>query len=164
MTTKKAADSAQKGRSKAAKNKTVAKRRNLTPRQTDLIKGVVAGKSVRRAALDAGYSERMASHSTELLSSDTLRSFCQSRLSLDKVLTRIDEGMDAESTEVVVLGRKGDEKIEMRAFPDYGERRQAAALAAKLIGADPASKIEVKGDVNAVINVRFTNVAACAEP
>lgn len=164
MSTKKAADSAQSGRSKAAKKKTSGNLRKPSPRQADLIKGVVAGKSVRRAALDAGYSESMANHAGELLSSDALRGFCQRRLSLDKVLTRIDEGLDAEATDVVVIGRKGKEKIELRAFPDYGERRQAAALAARLIGADPANKIEVKGDVVQLIKVEFVNVAALQEP
>jgi hypothetical protein len=164
MTTKKAADSAHKGRSKAAKKKTGEKRRKLTSRQTDLVKGIVSGKSVRRAALDAGYSERMANHAGELLSSDALRGFCQSRLSLEKVLDRIDEGMDAERVETIVLGRKGKETVKFNSSPDYCERRQSAALAARLIGADPANRIEVKGDMVQLVKVEFVNVAALQEP
>ncbi len=128
------------------------------------MKGLAAGKSVRQAALDSGYSERMAEHAGELLSSDVLRRFCQERLSLDKVLLRIDEGMDAEISQSLVLGRKGKEKVLTSTFPNYPERRQSAALAARLIGADPAAKIEVKGDLNHSVKVTFVDVAACAEP
>lgn len=124
----------------------------------------MGGKSVRRAALDAGYSEHSAAHPQELLSSDALRAFCQQKLSLDKVLTRVDEGMDAELSESIVLGRKGSEKVITNTFPNYPERRQSAALAARLIGADPSAKIEVKGDLTQLIKVEFVNVAALSEP
>jgi phage terminase small subunit len=146
------------------KKKTSGKLRKPTARQASLIKGVVEGKSVRKAALDAGYSPNTAEHAGELLSTEALRGFCQSRLSLDKILARIDEGMDAEVNESIVLGRKGQEKVQTSTYPNYSERRQAAALAAKLVGADPASKIEVKGDLTQLVKVTFLNVAACAEP
>lgn len=160
MTTKKAAASAPKGRAKAAKKRNGAKRRKLTPRQTNLLKGVVEGKSVRRAALDAGYSERSARHAGELLSTEAMRAIMQSRFSLEKICQRIDEGMDAELSNTVVLGRKGKEKIQVFSYPNHSERRQAAALAAKLIGADPAAKLEVHGDVNTLVRVEFVDVAA----
>lgn len=148
----------------AAKKKTGAKRRKASPRQAKLITGIAAGKSVRRAALEAGYSERMASHAGELLSSDALRGICQRTLSLDKVLMRIDEGMDAEETEVIVVGRKGKEKIKLQTYPNFSERRQSSALAARLIGADPSAKIEVKGDLTQLVKVEFIHVAALSEP
>ena len=163
MANKKAAASAHKGRAKAAKQKTREKRRKPTPRQANLIAGIVAGKSTRRAALDAGYSERSADHAKELLSSDVLRGFCQQRLSLEKILDRVDEGLDADTTQVVIIGRKGKEKVSLERFPDYGERRQAAALAAKLVGADPANRIEVTGQGGGAIRVIFENVAALRE-
>jgi hypothetical protein len=145
------------------KKKTGEKRRKPTPRQSALIKGVVEGKSTRQAALDAGYSERMANHAGELLSTEALRAFCQSRLSLEKILLRVDEGMDAEVTESLVLGRKGKEKVLTSSYPNHTERRQAAALAAKLVGADPAYRIEVKGDINNFVRVEFVNVDGLAE-
>jgi hypothetical protein len=167
MAKKKASDSGQ-GRSKGAKkkqNESVGKRgKPLTPRQTNLIQGIIAGKSTRQAALDAGYSERSADNPKELLSTEALRGFCQQRLSIDKVLKRIDEGMDATQSTPIVIGRKGQETIEMVESPNYFERRSAAALAAKLIGADPAAKIEVKGDLTQFVKVEFVNVAACPEP
>lgn len=160
MSNKKAAASADHRRAKAAKKKSGEKRRKPTPRQVHLIAGLAAGKTTRQAALDAGYSMRMADHAGELLGTEALRAFCQRRLSLDKVLMRINEGMDAERVEIVVLGRKGDEQIDVERMPDYSERRQSAALAAKLIGADPASKIEVHGDVTTLVKVEFVDVAA----
>lgn len=163
MANKKAAASA-KRRAKAAKNESGAKRRKPTPRQTNLIEGIVAGKSTRQAALDAGYSERMANHAGELLGTEALRGFLQKRLSLEKIADRIDEGMDATRSEIIVMGRKGHETVRIEETPDYTERRQSAALAARLIGADPSSKIEVHGDLTQLVKVHFVNVAACAEP
>lgn len=106
----------------------------------------------------------MANHAGELLSTDALRAFCQQKLSLEKALTRIDEGMDAEETEVIVIGRKGKEKIQLQTCPNFSERRQSAALAARLIGADPSAKIEVKGDLTQLVKVEFIHVAALQEP
>lgn len=162
MAKKRAGASADR-RAKPAKKKTGVKRRKPTARQTDLVNGIVAGKSVRRAALDAGYSERSANHAGELLSSEALREFCQRRLSIDKILQRVDEGMDATTDETIIVGRKGKEQVSFHQAPDFGERRQAAALAAKLIGADPANKIEVKGDVNSFVRVEFVNVDGLIE-
>lgn len=163
MTQKKAAASA-KGRAKAAKKKNGVKRRKLTPRQTLLLKGMVEGNSVRQAALAAGYSERSANHASELLSTEAMRAELQRRLSLDKIIQRIDEGMDATQSQVVVTGRKGGEHIDHFESPNYFERRSAAALAAKLIGADPSTKIEVKGDLTQLVKVTFVEVAAVAQP
>lgn len=163
MTTKKAAASAEK-RAKAAKKQSGGKRRKLSPRQTSLIEGIVEGKSVRRAALDAGYSERMADHAGELLSTETMRAFVQKRFSLEKICQRIDEGMDAETSEVIILGRKGSETVQFNNAPNYTERRQSAALAARLMGADPASKVEIHGNVQTLVKVTFEDVAATAAP
>lgn len=158
MTTKTAAASA-RIRGRKPQTNSGAKRRKTTPRQQRFVQGVLEGKSQRQAALDAGYSERMARHPGELLSTESLRGLCQSRLSLEKILQRIDEGMDATQSQVIVLGRKGKETIETVEGPNYFERRSAAALAAKLIGADPAAKIEVHGDVTTLVKVEFVDVA-----
>lgn len=138
----------------------------MTPRQVKLVKGIVEGKSTYRAALDAGYSHNTAKDAGELLSTEAMREFLQRKLSIDKICGRIDEGMDATRKESVVIGSKlrGDEQVVVNEYVDYGERRQASALAAKLIGADPTSKIEVKGDLTQLVKVTFLNVAACAEP
>ena len=149
---------------KKAKKKISGKQRKLSPKQSRLVKGIAEGKSVRSAALDAGYSEASANHAGTLLSTEAMREVMQRRFSLDKICQRINEGMDAEETETVIVGRKGKETVSFQSYPDYSERRQAAALAARLVGADPASKIEVKGDLTQLVKVEFINVAALAEP
>lgn len=163
MSKKKAGALPHKG-AKPAKTKKSGKQRTPTKRQIDLIKGIVAGKSTRQAALAAGYAPNSAEHAGALLSSEVLRGFCQKRLSIDKILARVDEGMDATTDETIIVGRKGKEKISFRQAPDFGERRQAAALAAKLIGADPANKIEVSGEMTAKVQIEYINVAALQEP
>lgn len=153
---------------KAPKKKIRAKRRKprkASPRQAKLIQGIHEGKSVRRAAFDAGYSDHSANHAAELLSSEVLRKMCQKRLSLNKVLLRIDEGMDATASFPIVLGPKANQKVEVQTYPNYSERRKAAALAARLIGLDPSAKIEIEGGAGSGQNVtvRFTNVSALQE-
>lgn len=161
MSKKKAAVEAH-GPTKAAKKKKRGKVRKLSIRQTKLLKGVVEGKSVLQAALAAGYSEHTAEHASVLLSTEAMRHELQRRIPLDKIIQRVNEGMDAMRSDSFVIGSKlkGDERIESIDSIDYGERRQAAALAAKLVGADPASKFEIKGDVNNFIRVEFIDVAA----
>lgn len=165
MTQRKRRPKAKAGR-KPRKKKTGEKRRNPTPRQAKLIEGIVAGQSTRQAALTAGYSERMADHAGELLSSEVLRGFLQRRLSLEKISDRIDEGMDATIKQTLIIGSKlkGTEQVVVNEFIDYGERRMSAALAAKLIGADPSAKIEDNGSRNQnSITVNFVHVATLQE-
>jgi hypothetical protein len=143
------------------KKKTGAKRRKASVRQTKLIDGVTKGKSVHRAALDAGYSERMARHAGELLSTSALReAFGRYIASPEKIAQRINEGLDAVEERVIIVGRKGKEKVSIEQTVDYGERRQYAALAARLSSLDPGVKIEHGGQVDTKVIVEFVDVAA----
>lgn len=164
MTTKKGSGRNRTAGAKAAKKKKSAKLRKLTPRQTNLIEGIVDGKSVRRAALDAGYTENTAEKASKLLSTEAMREFMQKRFSLAKICQRVDEGMDATTSETVIVGRKGKETVSFKETPNFSERRQASALAAKLIGADPAAKMEVKGDFIHEMTVNWVNVDAVDAP
>ena len=156
---KKAAVSAS-GRTKAAKKKTGAKRRKVTPRQAKLVEGITKGKSQRQAALDAGYSERMARHPSELLSASALReAFGRFIAPPEKIARRINEGLDAVEQEVIVMGRKGKETIRIQELVDYSERRQYAALASRLTGLDPGVKVEHAGQVTTRVLVEFSDVA-----
>jgi hypothetical protein len=136
------------------KKKTGAKRRKASVRQTKLIDGVTKGKSVHRAALDAGYSERMARHAGELLSTSALReAFGRYIASPEKIAQRINEGLDATKQEIIITGRKGKEEIDIRDMVDYSERRQYAALAARLSSLDPGVKVEHSGQTKMVIEM-----------
>ena len=160
MTSKKSGDrSPRAGRNR--KKKTRVKPRKPSVRQAKLIEGVTKGKSVRRAALDAGYSESMAEHATELLGTAALRAaFARFIAPPEKIAQRINEGLDATEKEVVVLGRKGKETIEIRETVDYSERRQYAALASRLTGLDPGVKIEHGGQVAHRMILENIDVAA----
>jgi len=136
------------------KQKTGAKRRTPSIRQKKLVEGVTKGKSVRRAALDAGYSERMARHAGELLSASALReAFGRFIAPPEKIAQRINEGLDAVEERVIIVGRKGKEKVSIEHMVDYGERRQYAALASRLTGLDPGVKIEHSGQTKMIIEM-----------
>ena len=123
--------------------------------------GVSKGKSVHRAALDAGYSKRSAQHAGELLSATALReAFGRFIAPPEKIAQRINEGLDAVEERVIIVGRKGKEKVSIEHMVDYGERRQYAALAARLSSLDPGVKIEHSGEITNKVIVEMEEVAA----
>jgi phage terminase small subunit len=143
------------------KKKTDVKRRKASIRQKKLIEGVTKGKSVHRAALDAGYSKRSAEHAGELLSATALReAFGRFIAPPEKIAQRINEGLDATEERVIIIGRKGKEKVTVEETVDFGERRQYAALAARLTGLDPGVKIEHGGQVAHRLILENIDVAA----
>lgn len=162
MATKKAADSAHKGRSKAAKKKSAKNREKLTPRQNALIEGILDGKSTHRAALDAGYSPNSAQHPAELLNTAKMREALGILIApIEKIAQRINEGLDAKKTEFAKFEGRISDSVDCI---DFEQRRQYAALAAKLKGLDPGIKVEHEGDVTQRVIVEFVDVAALQEP
>jgi hypothetical protein len=103
---------------------------SLRPRQSKLLEGIVDGKSVHKAALDAGYSPNTADHPTDLLGTKSMRAALQALLPpVEKIAQRINEGLDAMKTEFA----KFEGKItDSRECVDFAERRQYAELACKL--------------------------------
>jgi hypothetical protein len=164
MAKKKASDSGQ-GRSKGAKKKQTKRakiREHLSPRQNALIEGILGGKSTHRAALDAGYSPNTAQHPGELLDTQRMREALASLIApVEKIAQRINEGLDAKITEFAKFEGRITHSVDCI---DFEQRRQYAALAAKLKGLDPSSKLEVKGDLTQFVKVEFVNVATCPEP
>jgi hypothetical protein len=70
--------------------------RKLSIRQLRLLEGLTAGKSTRRAALDAGYSNHSAGHPAELLDRPALRdALCQMIAPIEMIAERINQGLDA---------------------------------------------------------------------
>jgi hypothetical protein len=115
---------------KEAKKKTAKNRVSLKPRQAKLVEGIADGKSVRRAALDAGYSPNTAQHPADLLQTKSVRAAMRALIApIEKIAQRINEGLDAEKTEFAKFeGQISDS----RNCIDFGERRQYAELACKL--------------------------------
>jgi|HubBroStandDraft_6_1064221.scaffolds.fasta_scaffold22481_4 hypothetical protein len=125
LPTKKRKTSRKKKGAKSPKNPV-----SLRPRQAKLLEGIVDGKSVHRAALDAGYSPNTADHPADLLETKSMRAALQQLLpSIEKIALRINEGLDATKTEFAKLeGAITDS----RQCIDFAERRQYAELACKL--------------------------------
>jgi hypothetical protein len=121
----------------------------LSVRQLKLLEGLTAGKSARRAAFDAGYSNYSAGHPAELLERPALRdALCQMIAPIETIAQRINEGLDA--TEIRTLSRmvgskrKGTGRIEIQQLElvHWSERRKYAELAIRLMGLDPSIKHE----------------------
>lgn len=149
------------GRSKPRNKKTAKNRVKLKPRQAMLLEGLVEGKSVRAAALDAGYSPNTAQHPSDLLDTIAMRE-AMSRLlaSPEKIAQRINEGLDAVETKFFQFEGIVTDHRDVVA---WSERRMYADLAAELKGMKRSQKVE-GGNTTNVVRVSFVNVALCAEP
>lgn len=118
-----------------------AKARKPTPRQTNLIEGIIEGKSVRQAALAAGYSQSSADNPDELLNTQAVRIRLANLLApIEKLAERVNEGLDAVQTDTFshVLGSKlkGTEEIQLKHVDKiaWTERRKYIELAARFKG------------------------------
>lgn len=127
-------------RTKSPKNPV---KRKPTARQAKFVKGLTEGKSARRAALDAGYSESSADHATTEILPVVERAFgevIRRAIPVERLVQRLDEGLDAVEVKIAVFEGK---ITHQKAFADYGERRAYAELIVKLGGHFvPTSRIE----------------------
>lgn len=141
-------------------------RRKLSVRQRKLLEGLKVGKSTRRAALDAGYSNYAAGHPAELLDKPALRdALCQMIAPIEMIAERINQGLDA--TEVRTFARvvgskqKGTQRLEIEPVElvNWSERRKYAELAIRLKGLDPSINHDVQecNESNSLI-VRWENI------
>ena len=129
--------------------------RKPTVKQARFVDGLSKGKSARRAALDAGYSESSADHATTEILPAAERTFCEvirRAIPVERLVLRLNEGLDA--VEVKVASSEG--KItDQREFVDYGERRAYAELIVKLGGHFvPTNRIESPGPTVLAEDVR----------
>ncbi len=116
----------------------------LTPkevRKQRFVAALVEGKSMRAAALEAGYSESMANVAgVEIMPMcrEAFRKALGHRISIGKLADTISAGLDAEYTQYFAdKGRVIDE----RRNPDYRERREYSKLAANLMSFEPPKEI-----------------------
>lgn len=139
------------GRSKPRNKKTAKNRAKLKPRQVKLLEGLVDGKSVRAAALDAGYSPNTAQHPSDLLDTVGMREAMARLLaSPEKIAQRINEGLDAMETKFFQYEGQVSDRRDVIA---WSERRMYADLAAELKGMKPSQKIEHSGQTKMVIEM-----------
>lgn len=112
------------------KKKTPKNPVSLRPRQAKLLEGIVDGKSVRKAALDAGYSPNTADHPRDLFGTKSMVAALKALLPpVEKIAQRINEGLDAMKTEFAKFEGAITAKIDC---VDFAERRQYVELACKL--------------------------------
>ena len=121
--------------------------RKPTVKQARFVEGLAEGKSARRAALDAGYSESSADHATTEILPAAERAFCEvirRAIPVERLVKRLDEGLDAVEVKVAAFeGRITDQKE----FADYAERRAYTELIVKLGGHFvPTSRIEAPAE------------------
>lgn len=182
MSKKKASSSARKAAQGAKKKTTktgaptstrkveaIARKHNLLPRQHQLLDAIasdaagVTGDKLRAA----GYSERSARHPGEVLGTQRMRAAMAELLApIEKIAETINAGLDAIETEtfVNVMGSKlkGTEHVELQHVDKiaWTERRQYAALAAKLKGLEPGVRVEHEGEVTTRVIVEYEAVGA----
>ena len=106
-------------------------------RRQRFVDGMVSGKSMKQAALDAGYSEHTAITACRDIMPhvrDTFRQALHHRISVGKLSDTVAAGLDAEETQFFAHeGKVMDERNVIA----WGERRRYAELASRLMGVDP---------------------------
>lgn len=144
-------------KAKTAKKKSAKNRERLKPRQAKLLEGIAKGKSVRSAALDAGYSPMTAQHPSELLDTVAMRAALAKMIApAEKIAQRVNEGLDAEITEFAKFEGRITDSVQL---VDYEQRRKYAELAAKLKGLAPGLDYNPQ-NVNVTLDAsdRFTEL------
>jgi hypothetical protein len=127
-------------------------------RARKFVQGVMAGKSMKRAALAAGYPESIANHPGAKIIPHTIDEFraeLQRRIPIEKLSQRIAEGLDAKETKFFQHEGK---VVETREVIAWAERRQYADLAATLKGLAVKEQEETEIHANAVILLKINLV------
>jgi hypothetical protein len=104
------------------------------PKRRRFVAGLIEGKSMRRAALDAGYTESMADNAgLKILpgAREELKKELGRKVPHAKLVQRIVEGLNAKEIKLAQFQGKYTDK---RHVVNYSERRRYAELAAKLLG------------------------------
>jgi hypothetical protein len=136
-----------KKRTAGAKAAKAAKRRRF-------VEGLINGKSMRRAALDAGVSQSMANNAGRTILPGVRDDFQQElgrKFPRGKLVQRIAEGLDAKA---IKLAQFEGDFTDKRYLVDYSERRRYVELAAKLLGY-LVEKLEVTGAEQAPIDFKL---------
>lgn len=98
----------------------------LSLKQRRVLEGVAAGKSIRAASVEAGYSVNVADRGIASMTptmQDAFRRLIEKAVPLEKAAQRLSEGVDAETS--WFNGK------EQQTAPDFRERREYLKLAAQ---------------------------------
>jgi hypothetical protein len=104
----------------------------LTGRQSQLVKGIAAGKTMKAAAKAAGYSDSTASHPGDVLDRPAVHEQLVKLLPpITKLAKRISEGVDAKRT---VFANFEGQITDSRDCIDFEQRRKYVELALNVSG------------------------------
>lgn len=122
---------------------------NLTRKQSKFLAGVAAGSGMKEAALEAGYAPGVSPEGAIVPSlRRRFRKLLEQRIPIEKLATRLSEGLDAEETRHFSFeGKVCDE----RQVADLSERRRYLEAAAKLMGLEPDKKPSSGGGQTTVV-------------
>jgi hypothetical protein len=104
------------------------------PKRRRFVAGLIAGKSMRRAALDAGYTRSMANNAGAKITPGTRAEFQQElarKVPHGKLIKLIADGLNARETK---LAQFEGQYTDQRQVIDFSERRRYAELALKIFG------------------------------
>jgi hypothetical protein len=119
---------------KKAKSKGRKKSELKAPKRRRFVKGLIDGKSMRKAAVDAGYTQSMADNAGEKILPGAVAEFKEALAKAvpDEILIkRLAEGLNAKETKLV---QYRGEYSDQRHLVAYSERRRSVELVAKLRG------------------------------
>ena len=161
MAKKKSAKKKSRKKSEPRPRKAIRKAKSASPKTAKrrrFVEGLVDGKSMRKAALDAGYTESMANDAGRKILPAVQKDFqdaLAAKIPLDILLDRIAAGLSA--TEMKIAQKDG-EFTDERELIAWEARRRYAELTAKLMGY-MVEKVEIGGSETAPLvfdlNVNF---------
>ena len=138
------------------------KGKGLSPRKRKLVKGVVAGKTQKQAAIDAGYSPKTAESQASVILKDSkviasLHEMMESAgLSNKRLLEKHVELLEAKKTVSAISGNEANAgTVDFIDVPDYQIQFKALDASYKLKGAYVEKK-EISGPDGGAIPVQFT--------
>lgn len=128
--------------------------KQLTIKEAKLVKGIVAGKTKRQAAIDAGYSPNTASEiAYETLNKPQLQALLHKELekqgiTLETVVKPVADGLKAEKVSIVGNGDSAMAEI----TPDHNVRLKSSQIASKWMGLDTQPETPVGAQFIQIIN------------
>ncbi len=137
-----------KAKKKPAKRKSAKKPKTSeakAPKRRRFVAGLVEGKSMRKAAIDAGYTQAMADKAGQKIlpgAREEFKAALAKAIPISKLVQRISQGLNANETK---LSQFEGTYTDARTLVSWGERRRYAELAAKLFGF-LVLKVELGGD------------------
>ncbi|MGH9504785.1 MAG: hypothetical protein ACRD20_18185 [Terriglobales bacterium] len=129
---------------RAAKARATKKPDVKAPKRRRFVAGLIAGKSMRRSALDAGYTQSMANNAGREIMPGARKEFKQEilrKIPHAKLIRRLVQGLDAKETKLVQFEGKISD---YRHLVSFRERRRYVELIAKLLGY-LTEKVELSG-------------------